>query len=167
MNARQAPLFAMLSSAVALAVLAILAACGSETPAAGTDAGATRDAANAPDAAEAGIDAGRAPCVYTSFKGETVSCPATGTNVACEWSRDGCNATFCTLDGELVQEAALCTCLWSSADAGFPDAALGYGVAADGQKVTAPDGCSVCTCKIPPGGSFKGFVLTCDRSACP
>ncbi len=153
---------------LAASVLAILAACGSETPATATDAGATRDAANAPDAAEAGTDAGRPPCVYTSFKGETVSCPATGTNVACEWSKDGCNDTFCTADGTLAQNAALCICPWSSSDAGFPDAGAGkgYGVA-NGQKATAPDGCSVCTCKIPPGGSFKGFVLTCDRSACP
>jgi hypothetical protein len=136
---------------------AVVAACASETPAGETDASPTRDAPN-------GSDGGA--CVYTSFKGETVSCPATGLNTSCPWSKDGCNATFCLLDGTLTQEAALCICPWSSLDAGFPDAGRGSGVA-NGQKATAPDGCSVCTCKIPPGGNFKGFVLTCDRSACP
>jgi len=142
--------FAGLSAALFAALLAaILAACGSET----SDA-----------AADAGREAG--PCVYTSFKGETVSCPPTGTNTSCQWSEDGCNATFCLKDGTRTQEAALCTCRWADSDAGFPDAGWGSGVTHN-QKATAPDGCSVCTCKIPPGGSFKGFVLTCDRSACP
>jgi hypothetical protein len=135
---------------LAASVLAILAACGSETPEAST--------------ADAGRDGG--VCVYTSFKGETVSCPATGSNTSCQWSKDGCNATFCLLDGTLTQEAALCTCRWADSDAGFPDAGPSSGVTHN-RTATAPDGCSVCTCKIPPGGSFKGFVLTCDRSACP
>ncbi len=135
---------------LAASVLAILAACGSETPEAST--------------ADAGRDGG--VCVYTSFKGETVSCPATGLNTSCQWSKDGCNAAFCTADGKFAQEAALCTCRWADSDAGFPDAGPSSGVTHN-RTETAPDGCSVCTCKIPPGGSFKGFVLSCDRSACP